>query len=186
MELIELWTLQDVGALERIKQTEVLKCDGRKIDHPDFRKSYQWLIKQMQDRINGYPKGRYPIWAWPTKPDMRTSKHRFWGKDPIVRIGFRVPRERVLFHDFYEWHCVLNRMPVTLSEAEWDESESWTREQIEESWVRIFDPNLLKTADPEWIGSGPPDFQVTLAEVHANEIFSTKIYQPRPKPKWLG
>lgn len=180
-EMIELWTLQDVGAMKRLEQDGVLRCDGRKILHWRFREAYHWLIGQMEQRVERYPKGRFPLWAWLVKPDMRTFKHRFYGSESQVRIGFRIPRSRVLLHDYVSWHCVLNRFPLSLCEAEYNRFErNWNEQTIRRTWERIFDFDLLALSDPDW--SGPVDdldVQATFAELYAHEVFSMKVYQPR-------
>lgn len=175
MSEIELWTLQDPGVLDTLARTGYLCGDGRRADR-DFRPAYRWLMKQMGERLPGY-RGGHPVWAWLEKPDMRRHPYCGFRGEDQVRIGFRVPRSRVLVHEYDSWHSVLNGQPLTLNEAEWDASDAWSREQVERSWERIFDAQTLASSDPDWRGTGPFLMQATVEHVEDREIFHRRLFR---------
>lgn len=78
-----LWTMQPVEVWQEIQETGVYFCDPARSSMPEFTDMYEWLIRQMKQRIGPPPAGvAYPVWAWymqngkHRKPDLRTER---WG-----------------------------------------------------------------------------------------------------------
>lgn len=120
------------------------------------------MLEQMHQRLPAFT-GKYPIWAWTKKPDLRNERWRWEGIWHCIE--FEAPDDSCLVSDFAAWHDVLNGF-AHHTEAEWDEWESGRRKKDSykaeclRTWPRIFDLDFWKQ-DPEWFG-GPPILQVTV------------------------
>ncbi len=200
---MRLWTIQHPAALERARRNGALRGDGRRLClGPQFRRPYRWLIGEMLKRVPGYT-GRYPVWAWPKKQDLRGVGYVPRGEKAVM-IECEVPGERVLLSDFGAWHMVLNGSYLALTEAEddeWDrawgkqlrEYDYWERvgrrkgepepadiphEQrlrLERSWERIFDFKVLRRS--KWAGGARLEPQATLEEVLVpDEVVSVREF----------
>jgi hypothetical protein len=99
-----------------------------------------------------------------------------------VRIGFVAEPDDILISDFDAWHAVLNGHYLSLDEEDetafnagreffsvWRDRESDPEHasKIVESWERIFDLELLRSA-PEWHGTG--ELQATLGAVTLEQV----------------
>lgn len=109
---MRLWTIQDPRVWEVLRETGHFRADGRRV-YKWFRPAYRWMVGQMERRLPGYHKGRYPVWAWHTpKPDMRMSSYRLPPGEEGVRLTLEIPDEeaavRVLRSGFEDWHSPLN------------------------------------------------------------------------------
>jgi len=192
-DTFRLWTVQSWQVWEEFQRKKVLRCDGRRIV-PDLRFAYRWMMHQMAKRISGCS-GKYPIWAWYyPKPDLRGSGYLPY-RARGVRIEFCVPRGRVLLSCFDAWHSVLNPCYFGWSEAEddaWDAripQDKWRnlferyselphdlRQEMEESWERIFDLETLRAC--EW--TGPLRYtQAVIEEVRPGEVVEVKEFRAR-------
>lgn len=178
---MKLWTFQRPGAWARAQECGTLRGDGRRIEQL-FRPAYRWLRERMKERIPGCA-GRFPVWAWVEKPDLRRSEHRLRPGERSVILECEVPEGRVLFSEFMAWHHVLNGWFLALSEAE---DERWERKwgrsrhealpprarlRVEESWERIFDVRALARS-PLWRGTQV--VQAVVEEVRLEEIVGAR------------
>lgn len=137
---IKLWTIQSPLAWSILKDKGVLMADGRRVDKA-YQKAYRWMMEQMKDRLVDYH-GHFPIWCWYTpKPDLRRKAHLISGQKGI-RIEFETSRDKVLLSDFDSWHYVLNNQYLAL-----DEKGEINNNNINESWNRIFDLELLNKSE---------------------------------------
>lgn len=50
------WTIQPVDVYDLIQKTGVYLCDFSKSRMSDWKEQYDWLVREMKDRI-GYPPG---------------------------------------------------------------------------------------------------------------------------------
>ena len=176
LRLIELWSIRSARVVDVVRDKGVLRGDEAHVD-PVFLPAYRWMIGEMKTRIPGYD-GKFPVWAWARKPDMRRVGHRPI-KESLVRIGFRADPERILVSDFDAWHSILNGHALALNEREWEASELWTRAQVEASWQRVFDLEVLARADRRWRGHAPPVLQATVGEIRASDVFRVEVFHPR-------
>lgn len=138
-----LWTIQHISAFDKMKITGVLRANEKYIDS-DFKKSYNWIAKQMSKRIGKPPKSvKYPVWAWyqfegkRKRPDMRFHA-RHWAEKgtPIVLMTIDVPDKLVLLSDFDYWNVVLSNGEIIFP---FDESAVYSQKEKEKSWENIFD-----------------------------------------------
>jgi hypothetical protein len=84
----------------------------------DHRGAYDWLREQMSLRVPGYT-GRYPWWAYEEpKPNLRRFRHQLNPGARFVRLELAVPAEEVLLSGYSDWHFVLNRWFLAVTEEE--------------------------------------------------------------------
>ena len=162
-----LWTMQPVEVWQEIQETGVYLCDPARSSMPEFTDMYEWLIRQMEQRIGPPPAGvTYPVWAWymqngkHRKPDLRTER---WGYGPggeeYACIEFEIPDDRVLLSDFEVWHIVLCNGLIAESEEEDNRQDTYydsltSEEQKaykDKNWERVFD---ITPQDNHWIKRG--------------------------------
>ena len=162
-----LWTMQPVEVWQEIQETGVYRCDPARSSMPEFTDMYEWLIRQMEQRIGPPPAGvTYPVWAWymqngkHRKPDLRTER---WGYGPggeeYACIEFEIPDDRVLLSDFEVWHIVLCNGLIAESEEEDNRQDTFydsltSEEQKaykDKNWERVFD---ITPQDNHWIKRG--------------------------------
>ena len=162
-----LWTMQPVEVWQEIQETGVYRCDPARSSMPEFTDMYEWLIRQMEQRIGPPPAGvTYPVWAWymqngkHRKPDLRTER---WGYGPggeeYACIEFEIPDDRALLSDFEVWHIVLCNGLIAESEEEDNRQDTYydsltSEEQKaykDKNWERVFD---ITPQDNHWIKRG--------------------------------
>lgn len=158
--MMRLWTFQPPTVLEDLRNGCSFCCNpllSEQIqDFPDFRRSYDWMVKSMEARLTASqrPAGvSYPVWAWYVsydahrRPDRRFRMFNNCREQSLIEI--EVSEDRVLLSDFDDWHCVLNNFPI-LPESFYENEESngrgpydlvdaMTREEVETTWESIFD-----------------------------------------------
>lgn len=144
---VKVWTIQTEAAYEELKAEGTLYGDWSRVDK-DFKKAYYWLCHQMENRGMRL-RGRPPIWAWQTKPDLRHNAHLEKGEKG-VRLELEVPSVELLASNYSAWHCVLNDHYLTSTDAETDKAfsdDGYTRDEIELSWQKVFDLDYCVSAD---------------------------------------
>ncbi len=134
------WTIQHQQAWEEAKRVGYLAGNGQYA--LDFKEPYQWMIQQMAFRLSCEPV--FPVWMWPQRPDMRSSRHLGTKGVKGVLLRIEMDTSRVLLSDFHAWHYVRNDRPVVLYEDE-------PVEKVE-SWSRIFDLQTIKAS--QYYGEG--------------------------------
>jgi hypothetical protein len=188
---VRLVTVQNKAAYDTLVNTGVLYCKPELSDwltEDDFRRSYDWLVEQMKQRIGEPPDGvACPIWSWysldgkPAKVDLRkTEFNNYRGENYILTV--EIPDELVLLSDEENWHYVLNNwyLSVANNEAEHDKTERWLEslalnvQQVvkRESWERIFD---VVPFDNEWHRKGY-FVQATFWELRKEQVISTRRF----------
>lgn len=126
-----LWTIQTENAWREFQSTGVLRGTRKRIMEQVWDSPYQWMIRQMEQRIAPPPTpGAYPVWAWMQwentkrpKPDLRARGH-LPKCESGIRIEFECPDSFALLSDFDLWHFVLNYWYLPESEVEGDEFEA--------------------------------------------------------------
>lgn len=206
---MKLWTIQNIDAYEKFKNTGFLRANENFI-YDDMTFHYNWVVAQMKKRIGPPPSKeiKYPVWAWyqwngvrHRKPDLRYSAHLPRGTSG-VRIELVVDTKEVLLSDFDDFNCVLNYGYMTDTEKEYNrfynEFESngfchdnfydlgknskllnYYRAKLYNSWERIFD---LKRdiLDEAWSGKKEErSIQATLWEVKWGQVISAKQFIAR-------
>ena len=155
---MRVWTVQPLIVWESLQTTGTLVVDSALYSYSDYIPwQYEWLARQLQDRIPGYS-GGLPWWAYCTKPDLRWVRHRRAMGTPQVRIELEVKDALAMpcwaWNEVYcgqflssterehdAWHLAM-RQDVP-DEDEWPLPEPW-RSELETSWLRVFDSDLPK------------------------------------------
>lgn len=170
---MRLWTIQDRPAHQRLLNRGVLYGDWRRVDAQCFKPAYKWLCDQMEKRGIRL-RGRPPMWAWPHKPDMRTSAHNYRGKNGVVLLELEVPDELVLLSHFNAWHCVLNDHYLVTRDDELEGMFDHPRHAVEASWQLVFDRGAM-AAIP-----GYDDlYQATFPTIKVEQIVSARQFAAR-------
>lgn len=83
---MRVWSIQPEKLYEDLKIKKALHCDPTQselITECGFGPAYDWLVRQMKERVGLPPKGvLYPFWAWHTlewkhqRPDLRRMEFR--------------------------------------------------------------------------------------------------------------
>jgi len=113
---MRLWTVQPYCVYETLQSDGIFRCIpelSSNLIYKDFVNAYDWLSKEMKERIGNPPEGvKYPIWAWfrvegeNKKPDMRKFAYKVSEKSVVLEI--EIPDIDVLLTDYTMWHSVLN------------------------------------------------------------------------------
>lgn len=132
------WTIQRAVAWETLKPGGSIRCKPEMVD-PYLVDAYDWMAAEIAQRVGPPPKGvRWPVWCWPSKPDLRTSGFAPSGTS-CVRIEFYVDQRRVLLSGFDGWHSVLNDHTFYFDDQSMEEPVRSSEEEKRESWRGIFD-----------------------------------------------
>lgn len=150
---MKLWTIQTEQAYQSLLQKGTLIGDWRRV-WKSFKPAYRWMCIRMEReniKLPGSEKleGKPPIWAWPTKPDLRGRGHVSVGVK-AVRIEFNAPDSLCLASNFEAWHFVLNNwyLPQEGEDQAGGGEDEYYLLDIRESWKRIFQPEKLKQFSP--------------------------------------
>lgn len=153
--MMRLWTFQPPTVLEDLRNGCSFCCNPLLSEHiqdfPDFRRSYDWMVKSMEARLTASqrPAGvSYPVWAWYVSYDTHKRpdrRFRMFNKLSECRLAeLEVDESRVLLSDYDDWHCVLNNIPLFRDERYYDmfyDDWMWSMSRQEKSvtWNSIFD-----------------------------------------------
>lgn len=165
---MKLYTIQPLEFYNELIRNKEVHCSEKHIDSY-FKDSYDWIITQMENRIEKKPiKDIYPIWSWyqyknskTKRPDLRASGLLSKGTKGVL-IEFEKPETEILLSDFNLWHFVLNYWHIAdneeqelefnkllkTSNVEFSDKENYTLELkniLESSWYKIFDMNYSST-----------------------------------------
>ena len=165
---MRLWSFQPKEIADELCSGARFICDPELSAHygpyEEFRRAYDWLMVEMEERIPRPAGVELPVWAWARnhgeirKPDRRRMLFSHYAKSDVI-LELDVPDELVVLSDFDDWHAILNGVPI-MSEEEW--ISSWDREfseeEIRESWKKVlsvehkeFVQACLWTIEPEWL-----------------------------------
>jgi len=100
-----LHTVQAAGAVDVLVRTGGLSPDPALAD-PDFAGAYEWMCRQMGERLATSGGGALWLWARTSREHLVSCCRRARGR---VLLTCLVPRDRVLLSHFEGWHSVLNR-----------------------------------------------------------------------------
>lgn len=100
-----LHTIQTAEAFEELVSQGVLVPDAA-LAEPLHADAYDWLFRQMTDRLPTDGKGAIWLWARIRRQELVNLCRRSSGQ---VLLTCRVPRERVVLSHFADWHAALNR-----------------------------------------------------------------------------
>ena len=147
-----LWTSQEEAVCNELLKTGVYRCDLNLSPMRDYRKQYDWLVRQMKQRIGPPPEQvTYPVWALyqqdgkHRKPDLRRER---WAVgcngERFACLEIEIPDREVLLSDLDVWCIILN--DGLLSDTEQEDrcleaqyealSPSEKRRMKEKNWER--------------------------------------------------
>ncbi|MBR0573524.1 MULTISPECIES: DUF3841 domain-containing protein [Pasteurellaceae] len=205
-DFVTLWTLQPIEWYESLLKNKIIFAKPHLSElymdnYPNFRNAYDWLMVQMEERINPKPlENIIPIWAWyhyensnKKKPDLRHSGLLSKGTK-AVRIEFKKAKDKVLFSDFELWHYVLNYWYI--SDTETDDNYFWSllekhqvnfvdkekypaeiRKKVEDSWQKIFDMDYYQEYSLKSFNE--KSIQATFWSLYLSEIIKVEEFTAR-------
>lgn len=183
--LLLLHTTQAGEAFERLIRTGVLQPDPE-LAQPEFGGAYEWMNRQMKERLPAGRDGALWLWARTTRAHLVECCRHARGQ---VLLTCRVPRDQVLLSHFDDWHSVLNHgLSISIRPGETEDDMlaradrfnarveavgmraapvcDWPtdlRVEIERSWESIFDR----------AGYGRHDiWQATVSVLYAEDVVS--------------
>ena len=161
---MRLWTIQGIKIYEQLKREGIAYCTKPEWgDDELFVYAYQWMAKQMRQRIGEPPIKdiEYPMWAWYQYDSAKRNKPP---RSPLevseglsAYMEIELPDNELLLSDFSAWHHVLNQLPLDDYDAiskethrmadaaghhlQFAEYDKLLQERIEKSWEAVFDLN---------------------------------------------
>lgn len=121
-----LWTFQSIRSIRELEHKGILQASwDRYLSTGYFKKSYQWMVKQMVERnidCNQYS----PIWAWhscikyeqaPKLVDARCLLSDYDLEEGIRTIEFECPVELALLSLYGTWNVMLETFYYCEGEA---------------------------------------------------------------------
>lgn len=150
--LVRLYSYQGKDAWDRANEL------GYWTGHPEaipeqatreFGIAYDWMREKMEQRIPGYS-GDYPVWGWVRRPSTKNKPKEMMGTDGDVRLTLLVPRSRIIFSDYMDWHSVLNTGYLSRTEDEFGEyCKTWgTADRYHEDGT--ITPEYMSLIRPSW------------------------------------
>ena len=193
-----LWTIQPIEVYELIQRIGVYHCDYEKSDMNYLQEQYDWLVREMKERIGEPPEGvSYPVWAWymwegtRKKPDLRRERWgNGWKGERFACMEIDILEERFILSDFNTWSIILlnglladteEKVEALEKECEALPSEA-QKEYKYRNWENVFD---LTYVDNGWIHRGD-SIQATFWELRKEDIKKVRFFTAAsPKPKYL-
>lgn len=188
-----LWTSQEEAVYNELLKTGVYRCDLNLSPMKDCRKQYDWLVRQMKQRIGPPPEQvTYPVWALyqqdgkHRKPDLRRER---WAVgcngERFACLEIEIPDREVLLSDLDVWCIILN--DGLLSDTEQEDrcleaqyetlSPSEKRRMKEKNWERVFD---LSPLNNDWMRRGY-DIQATFWELRLEQVRDVRFFRAAAK-----
>lgn len=154
-----LWTSQEEAVYNELLKTGVYRCDLNLSPMKDCRKQYDWLVRQMKQRIGPPPEQvTYPVWAIyqqddkRRKPDLRRERWEVGcDGERFACIEIEIPDRDVLLSDFDAWCMLLSDFLISDTEqegccleAQYEAlSPSEKRRMKDKNWERVFNLSPL-------------------------------------------
>ena len=154
-----LWTSQEEAVYNELLKTGVYRCDLNLSPMKDCRKQYDWLVRQMKQRIGPPPEQvTYPVWALyqqdgkHRKPDLRRERWEVGcDGERFACIEIEIPDRDVLLSDFDAWCMLLSDFLISDTEqegccleAQYEAlSPSEKRRMKDKNWERVFNLSPL-------------------------------------------
>ena len=183
-----LWTCQEEAVYNELLKTGVYRCDLNLSPMKDCRKQYDWLVRQMKQRIGPPPEQvTYPVWALyqqdgkHRKPDLRRER---WAVgcngERFACIEIEIPDRDVLLSDFDAWCMLLSDFLISDTEqedrcleAQYEAlSPSEKRRMKEKNWERVFNLSPLNNG---WARRGY-EIQATFWELRLEQVRDVRFF----------
>ena len=188
-----LWTCQEETVYQQLLKTGVYRCDFNLSQMQECREQYDWLVRQMKQRIGPPPNEvTYPVWAFyqqdgkHRKPDLRRERWACGCNGArFACLEIEIPDREVLLSDFDYWCIILNNGLLSDTEqedrcleAQYDAlSPSEKRRMKERNWERVFN---LSPLDNEWMRKGY-DIQATFWELRLEQVRDVRFFRAAAK-----
>ncbi len=188
-----LWTSQEEAVYNELLKTGVYRCDLNLSSMKDCREKYDWLVRQMKQRIGPPPdKVTYPVWAWyqqqgkHRKPDLRRERWEVGcDGERFACIEIEIPDREVLLSDFDAWCIILSDFLISDTEeedrcleAQYEAlSPSEKRRMKDKNWERVFN---LSPLNSDWMRRGY-DIQATFWELRLEQLRDVRFFRAAAK-----
>lgn len=91
-------TVQHLDAYYKMREQGYLVGDEGRV-WKEFKGPYRWMMKQMENRIEGYNGVDYPIWVWKRRVNRNESSLLPKGTKGVI-LTLEIPDEQILWSDF--------------------------------------------------------------------------------------
>ena len=188
-----LWTSQEEAVYNKLLKTGVYRCDLNLSPTKDCRKQYDWLVRQMKQRIGPPPEQvTYPVWALyqqdgkHRKPDLRRER---WAVgcngERLACLEIEIPDRDVLLSDFDAWCMLLSDFLISDTEqegccleAQYEAlSPSEKRRMKDKNWERVFNLSPLNNG---WSRRGY-DIQANFWELRLEQVRDVRFFRAAAK-----
>lgn len=188
-----LWTSQEEAVYNKLLKTGVYRCDLNLSPTKDCRKQYDWLVRQMKQRIGPPPEQvTYPVWALyqqdgkHRKPDLRRER---WAVgcngERFACLEIEIPDRDVLLSDFDAWCMLLSDFLISDTEqegccleAQYEAlSPSEKRRMKDKNWERVFNLSPLNNG---WSRRGY-DIQANFWELRLEQVRDVRFFRAAAK-----
>ena len=188
-----LWTSQEEAVYNELLKTGVYRCDLNLSSMKDCREKYDWLVRQMKQRIGPPPEQvTYPVWALyqqdgkHRKPDLRRERWELGcDGERFACIEIEIPDRDVLLSDFDAWCMLLSDFLISDTEqegccleAQYEAlSPSEKRRMKEKNRERVFDLSPLNNG---WARRGY-EIQATFWELRLEQVRDVRFFRAAAK-----
>ena len=184
-----LWTSQEEAVYNELLKTGVYRCDINLSSMKDCCEKYDWLVRQMKQRIGPPPEQvTYPVWAIyqqsdkHRKPDLRRERWAFGcNGERFACLEIEIPDRDVLLSDFDAWCMLLSDFLISDTEqegccleAQYEAlSPSEKRRMKEKNRERVFDLSPLNNG---WARRGY-EIQATFWELRLEQVRDVRFFR---------
>lgn len=131
---MKYYSLQNLDAWKDAIKNGYLVGNKKYIMDEEFDAHYQWMMKQMEKRIN-VDASDYPIWLWLTLNNVNIEEITFNLSCDYVLLEIDLPEDKVLLSNFDAWHIILNNGYF---------SDNIDNVNQEDDWETLFDKDTLE------------------------------------------
>lgn len=188
-----LWTCQEEAVYNELLKTGVYRCDINLSSMKDCCEKYDWLVRQMKQRIGPPPEQvTYPVWAIyqqdgkHRKPDLRRERWEVGcDGERFACIEIEIPDRDVLLSDFDAWCMLLSDFLISDTEqedrcleAQYEAlSPSEKRRMKEKNRERVFNLSPLNNG---WARRGY-EIQATFWELRLEQVRDVRFFRAAAK-----
>ena len=188
-----LWTCQEEAVYNELLKTGVYRCDINLSSMKDCCEKYDWLVRQMKQRIGPPPEQvTYPVWAIyqqddkRRKPDLRRERWEVGcDGERFACIEIEIPDRDVLLSDFDAWCMLLSDFLISDTEqedrcleAQYEAlSPSEKRRMKEKNWERVFNLSPLNNG---WARRGY-EIQANFWELRLEQVRDVRFFRAAAK-----
>ena len=164
-QYMRVWTVQPLIVWQRLQDAGAVAVDSACYPDEYVPWQYRWLADRLKERLPRY-EGGLPWWAYGYKPHLRWVRHSRPQGEPQVRIEVEIDADRAIVFPTWAWHGMYTGrfLAYTPEEQEaWETAmrlavpdlDEWPlpqprRAELEESWLRLFDPDLPASGWSGW------------------------------------